>query len=131
MKKLTIILSVLFLLAGCDLMTIDDDLNRDPNQPSTASGPQLLANAMRYLPGLSSDPEANFFGQYLAETQYAVESRYPDKSVSFYYYYQNPLINTEMVLNNSTVDNELAVAKILKAYFFWHVTDRWGDVPYT
>jgi hypothetical protein len=23
------------------------------------------------------------------------------------------------------------VAKILKAYFFWHITDRWGDVPYS
>src|SRR5699024_4546595 len=24
-----------------------------------------------------------------------------------------------------------AVAKILKAYFFWHITDRWGDIPYS
>ncbi len=131
MKKLTIILSVLFFLSSCELFTIDDDMNLDPNQPNTASAPQLLANAMRYLPGLSSNPDANFYGQYLAETQYAVQSRYPDESWSFYYYYQNPLINTQIVLNNSSVDNELAVAKILKAYFFWHVTDRWGDVPYS
>jgi hypothetical protein len=25
----------------------------------------------------------------------------------------------------------VAVAKILKAYYFWNITDRWGDVPYT
>src|SRR5690606_5486790 len=23
------------------------------------------------------------------------------------------------------------IAKILKAYFFWHMTDRWGDIPYS
>ncbi|NIT57180.1 MAG: SusD/RagB family nutrient-binding outer membrane lipoprotein, partial [Aliifodinibius sp.] len=26
---------------------------------------------------------------------------------------------------------EVAVAKILKAYYFWHMTDRWGDIPYS
>jgi hypothetical protein len=35
------------------------------------------------------------------------------------------------VLNTSTVNNHLVVAKVLKAYFFWHMTDRWGDVPYS
>src|SRR5690606_41087152 len=29
------------------------------------------------------------------------------------------------------VNNQLAVAKILKAYIYWNLTDRWGDVPYS
>lgn len=34
------------------------------------------------------------------------------------------------VLKNGSNNNQLAVARILKAYLFSIVTDRWGDVPY-
>ncbi|MEX2364870.1 MAG: SusD/RagB family nutrient-binding outer membrane lipoprotein, partial [Balneolaceae bacterium] len=94
-----------------------------------------MTSAMRSLPGISSNTGAQFLGQYLAETQYVVASRYPAGGTSFYGWYQSPLINLETVLtsefNTATSDNQLAVTKILKAYFFWHVTDRWGDVPYS
>jgi hypothetical protein len=47
-------------------------------------------------------------------------------------------MDLETVLNSDKLDategpvnNQLAVARILKAYFFWHITDRWGDIPYT
>lgn len=131
MKKLTIFCIALFFLGSCDVLEFDDDINTNPNSPSEASGPQLLANAMRYLPGLSSNTSGQFMAQYLSETQYVVASRYPEGGTSFYSYYQNPLINLETVLENASADNQLAVAKILKAYFFWHVTDRWGDIPYS
>ncbi|MEX0660196.1 MAG: SusD/RagB family nutrient-binding outer membrane lipoprotein [Balneolaceae bacterium] len=131
MKKLTIFFIALFFLGSCDILEFDDDINTNPNSPSEASGPQLLANSMRYLPGLSSNTSGQFMAQYLSETQYVVASLYPEGGTSFYTYYQNPLINLETVLDNSTSDNQLAVAKILKAYFYWHVTDRWGDIPYS
>lgn len=131
MKKLYILFIALFFFSSCDVIDFDDDINVNPNRPSEASGPQLLANAMRYLPELSSNTSGQFMGQYLAETQYVVASRYPEGGTSFYSYYQDPLINVETVLENSAVDNELAVAGILKAYFYWHITDRWGDVPYS
>jgi hypothetical protein len=80
---------------------------------------------------LSSTPQAQFMAQYLAETQYVTASLYPQSSTSFYSLYQGPLINIETVLKTSRANNELIVAKILKAYYFWHITDRWGDVPYS
>lgn len=131
MKKLSIFIFTLIFLASCDILEFDDDINNNPNSPSEASAPQLLANAMRYVPDLSSNTSGQFLAQYLAETQYVVASRYPQESTSFYWLYQNPLINTETVLNTATADNHLAVAKILKAYFTWHLTDRWGDVPFS
>lgn len=131
MKKLTIFFLALFFLSSCDVLEFDDDININPNSPSEASAPQLLANAMRYVPDLSSSTSGQFLGQYLSETQYVVASRYPQEGTSFYWLYQNPLINLDTVLENSVVDNQLAVAKILKAYFFWHTTDRWGDVPFS
>jgi hypothetical protein len=116
-------------LGSCN--NFDDDINVNPNVPSAASAPQLLANAMLYLPGLSSTPTGEFMAQYLAETQYVTASLYPQTSTSFYGLYQGPLVNIETVLNTSTVNNHLVVAKVLKAYFFWHMTDRWGDVPFS
>ena len=135
MKKLYIIL--LFagsLVTGCN--KFDADINRSPNVPSQASAAQLLANAMLSLPGLSSSPQGEFMAQYLAETQYVGASLYPDGSTSFYGWYTGPLMNIETVLTSQDLAvmpnvNQLAVAKILKAYYFWNITDRWGDVPFT
>ncbi len=129
MKNKYLIVLICFLLGSCN--QFDDDINTNPNQPSQASGPQLIASAALSLPGLSSTPQGEFFGQYLAETQYVTASLYPVTSTSFYWLYQGPLMDLETVLSTSVVNNELAVAKILKAYYFWHITDRWGDVPYS
>ena len=32
---------------------------------------------------------------------------------------------------NGSNANQIAIARILKAYFFQFITDRWGDVPYS
>lgn len=129
MKRITIIFLSLALITSCN--KFDDDININPNLPSQASGSQLLANAMLSLPAMSSSPQAQFVAQYLAETQYVTASLYPKASTSFYSIYQGPLMNIETVLRTSKINSELVVAKVLKAYYFWQITDRWGDVPYS
>lgn len=136
MKKISILLLAGAFIVSCN--KFDSDININPNLPSKASGTQLLANAMLFLPGLSSSPQGEYHAQYLAETQYPGASLYPDGGTSFYGLYQGPLMNLETVLKSNDLNilegpvaNQLAVAKILKAYFFWHITDRWGDVPYS
>lgn len=135
MKKLYIVFITVFFLGSCDLLEIDEDMNRSPNTPSDASAQQLIASAMRSLPGISSNTVGQYMAQYLAETQYLTASEYPEGGTSFNGWYQSPLINLETVMttefDTETSGNQLAVAKILKAYFIWHVTDRWGDVPFT
>ncbi len=135
-NKLYSILFLSLLFTGCKKFS--DGINKNPNQPSTASGTQLIANAQLSLAGLSTSPLGEFHAQYLGETQYPGASLYPDGGTSFYSLYQGPLMNLEAVLTSKElsgsegpVPNQLAVAKILKAYYFWHITDRWGDVPYT
>jgi len=135
MKKITILLLCGITFAACN--KFDEEINTNPNLPSQASGTQLIANAALFLPGLSSSPQGEFHAQYLAETQYPGASLYPDGGTNFYGLYEGPLMNLQSVLNASLtptegpVDNQRAVAKILKAYFFWHITDRWGDVPFS
>lgn len=136
MKKIFYLLLLVTGFSGCS--KFDDDINVDPNLPSQASGTQLIANAMLSLPTLSASPQGEFMAQYLSETQYPGASTYPEGETSFYGLYQGPLMNLETVLNSNSlttldgpIANQLAVARILKAYFFWHITDRWGDVPFT
>ena len=136
MKKSYISITMLFLLlTACN--NFDEDINTTTNEPSQASGMQLIAQAQLSLPGLSSSPQGEFLAQYLAETQYVGVSLYPEESTSFYSWYQGPLADLQAVLtsedlnaNEGPIANQRAVARILKAYYFWNLTDRWGDIPY-
>lgn len=132
MKKLLIPFTIIALLvSGCDLASFDEDINKNPNSPSDASPPQLMANAMMSLSSLSSSPQGEYNAQYLSELIYVDGSLYQAGTTSFYWFYQGPLINLQTAINQSNDENEIAVAKILKAYYFWHITDRWGDIPYS
>ncbi|PST83344.1 SusD/RagB family nutrient-binding outer membrane lipoprotein [Pedobacter yulinensis] len=125
------------LSSGCT--KFDDSLNIDPNAPTILSGTKLIANAEFYLPDMSSSPYGVHYPQYLSNTSFTENSRYVTVNFSFSGLYAGPLMNLQEVINNSSrllpdegaPANQLAVAKILKAYFFWHMTDRWGDLPYS
>ncbi len=126
----------MLMLGSCS--KFDDSINTDPNNPTKASGTQLIANAELFLPGISSSPYGVHYPQYLSNTSFSDNSRYVTVNFNFYGWYTGPLMNLENVINNAGLDasegpvaNQIAVAKILKAYYFWHMTDRWGDLPYT
>src|SRR6185295_1210318 len=65
------------------------------------------------------------------------DSRYISVNFDFYGIYSGQLQNLQTILNSKTFNvndgskaNQLATARILRAYFYWHMTDRWGDIPY-
>lgn len=135
-KSICSALLVALTLGSCE--KFDKSINTDPNSPTKASGTQLIANAELFLPGLSSSPYGVHYPQYLSNTSFTDNSRYVTVNFNFSGLYIGPLMNLENVINNTSLDanegpvvNQIAVAKILKAYFFWHMTDRWGDIPYS
>lgn len=135
-KSLILLGCAVFLFVGCK--KFDGSMNIDPNSPAKASGTQLIANAQLYLPGLGSSPYGVHYPQYLSNTSFTDNSRYTTVNFNFYGLYTGPLENLENVINNQSLDanegavvNQVAVAKVLKAYFFWHMTDRWGSLPYS
>ncbi|MFD0941476.1 SusD/RagB family nutrient-binding outer membrane lipoprotein [Pedobacter boryungensis] len=135
-KSIYICLLAIVMLGSCK--KFDESINTDPNNPTKASGTQLIANAELFLPGLSSSPYGVHYPQYLSNTSFTDNSRYVTVNFNFSGLYTGPLMNLENVINNTSLDaiegpvaNQIAVAKILKAYFFWHMTDRWGDIPYS
>lgn len=135
-KKIILAFTTITLVFG-SCQKFDGSLNVDPNSPTKASGTQLIANSEFYLPDLSSSPYGVHYPQYLSNTSFTDNSRYTTVNFNFYTLYAGPLMNLEKVINGELnanegpIANQIAVAKILKAYFMWHITDRWGDVPFS
>lgn len=134
MKRLILLIIGGLVFISCN--KFKDDINTDTNNPSVAANMQLINNAALSLPGLSSSPQGEYNAQFLSETQYPNLSLYTQENFDFTGYYRGPLMNLQEVLNKEgsgstewPFNNHVAIAKILKAYFLWHVTDRWGDVP--
>lgn len=145
MKKIKYIFSAVLLagLTSCDPADFGD-LNVDPNNPSAAITSSLLTNAERNLVGPITDTQGSLYTQQIANKQYTSADRYETIQWSFNGYYASPLIslqkiielNTDAATKGNTAkygsnNNQIAVARILKSYYFMHMTDRWGDLPYS
>lgn len=133
------------------------DINVNPNSPSSPNTASLFTGAIRTVGTINNQvgPSSyngvpSIYVQQISDITYIEESRY--KTVQFSYnnlYAGNglgsgPLINLQQVISLNTNDgtkvaaaangsnaNQIAVARILKAYYFQFITDRWGDVPYS
>lgn len=138
MKKLRYSLVALVsaaLLNGCT--KFDNNLSVNPNFPTNASNASLLTYALTQLQYTIESPYGILFSQQLSEKIYTDASRYTTVNYDFYWIYSGPLMNLQTILNSNILNdqygsknNQLAVARILRAYYFWHATDRWGDLPY-
>jgi hypothetical protein len=145
---------VIALLAtsACSKFTDFGDINTSPNSPAKPNTASLFTNAMISVGGVVTEETPCLYVQHFGDVTYIEESRY--KSVNFDYDYlysgspflerTGPLntlnfiikLNTDAatkasVATNGSNANQIAVARILRAFFFLNITDRWGDVPYS
>lgn len=120
------------------------DTNVDPNRPSSPLTSGLLTGAQRSVSDAIGSDIGVLYTQQLSEKQYTEASRYQDIYFDFNGFYSGPLMNLQRIIdlntNEDTKDdvlsagsneNQIAVARILKAYFYSVMTDRWGELPYT
>ncbi|MCX2453014.1 SusD/RagB family nutrient-binding outer membrane lipoprotein [Pedobacter sp. PLR] len=134
------------------------DLNVSPNSPAKPVTSLMLTSAERYMgrttavtsvatvPGVINDYAAKLYTQQISEMLYTSESRYATKIYNYSGVFNSPLedlaliikLNTDEltksapnVVNNGSNKNQIAVARILKAFYFQNMTDRWGDIPYS
>jgi len=122
------------------------DLNINPNQPSSPNTKFLFGSAVTGLGGGFNGAAGLLYVQHMAEFIYTNESRYFNTQYSYNPIYAGPLMdlqriialntdnetkNGKEILDNGTNANQLGHARILKAFYMLHITDRWGDVPYT
>lgn len=139
-----ILVSVLSVgMVACDLSDFDDT-NVNPNETTTANAGNLLTNAIvNNISGTITATQGQHYVQYLANSQYTSSDNYQTVQFSYNGWYSGPLQDLETVIDlNSDEEtkiiasgvgsnaNQIAVAKILQSYFYLHITDRWGDIPY-
>lgn len=135
--------ATVFLLTACDPSDFGD-MNVDPNNPSKPIASSLLTRSQRSIADLITAEQGSLYSQQIANKQYTSADRYETIQWSFNGIYAGPLINLQKIIDlNSDPEtkgdvaaygsnsNQIAVARILKAYYFWHMTDRWGDIPYS
>lgn len=148
----------IFLLAGLAIAIAFtgctkgfEDLNTNPNEPSSVSPGFLLTASQKRIMDEMND---SFWGsrrgmqlpQYWASNQYSNESRYAFRTevtnASWRDFYAGPLqdLQTIVDLNTDSPDdvsgfgsngNQIAVAKLLQAWTYQMMTDAWGPIPMT
>jgi hypothetical protein len=143
-------LFIVLSIAACSPSDFED-LNVNPNQPSQPVTSALLTSAQKGLIGniitqstILTAAYPNLYVQFLSDKQYTENSRYSTISFNYGAIYTGPLDNLQSIINlntdpetapdvanNGSNANQIAVARILKAYLFLHLTDRFGDIPYS
>ncbi|SDQ00143.1 Starch-binding associating with outer membrane [Mucilaginibacter sp. OK268] len=151
-NKFTYIIGAgVIILASCK---VGGDVNVNPNQATTVQTGFMFNSAVQALGGINgagattnlNSYAGELYSQYLSETQYTNESLFSLRQYDYQTYYTGPLkdLQTIIDLNQDPVkgklqdvvkygsnNNQLAAARILKAFIYLTITDRWGDIPYS
>jgi hypothetical protein len=158
MQKLIYSKSILSLTLGAALLTSCSDshfeeINQDPNRPTNATTTTILVNAEKQVIDNirnenSSLRGSQLFAQYYSQNIYSDQSRYDIPRSYSDTYWSNAYkalnnLNEIIILNSNpatkdvaaagtagTNANQIAIARILKAYTFQNLTDVFGNIPY-
>ncbi len=150
-KGLQLLLSVI-VLASCSKNSLQD-INIDPNRPLEVPTPTILLSAQKQLiDNLRNENISlrgtNLFAQYYSQYIYTDQSRYDIPRTYADTYWDNAykaLNNLQEIITLNTNEvtkekaaagtvgsntNQIAIARILKAFGFLNLTDVFGDIPY-
>jgi hypothetical protein len=142
---------LLGLNTGCKKLADFGTTNVNPNGSNYVSTGSLISAVEARLGSRTyglNDPAAEtlagFFAQYFAEPTYPGSSKYTTPQVNASGFYAGALNDLKAVIDRNTApaskvlaatsgsnENQIAIARILRAYIFWTIADRWGDVPYS
>ncbi len=141
--SLALVALIVIGVAGC-VRKIDEfgDINTNPGiiaEPITAA---LYTNVLSGMGGEVWNPVPGLYAQIFSETQYTEASRYAKQDPDFSGYYSGVLFDCQNIINYNTDKpekaavyganaNQIAIARILKAWWYLRVVDFWGKVPYS
>jgi len=145
---LTVIAAGLFVVQSCTKFENFGDTNQNPNNATEPITSALLTNVESqlgntiFINGIAVS--GALYAQYATETQYTEASRYSKPVYNIDAYYSGPMYDLQNIINynsnsetapkavaNGSNANQIATARILLAYYYWLLTDTWGDIPYT
>ncbi len=137
------------LIYACGLLGLSacgefDDLNVDPNNPVSVQTGTLITSAERSISDAIGSSLGALYAQHISDIIYTEGGRYQSILADFSGWYSGPLQNLQTVIDlnsdpatstaaaaSGSNANQIAAARILKAYFFHFLTDRWGALPYS
>jgi Starch-binding associating with outer membrane len=142
-----LLLLLVTLIWGVSACKLDDfgTLNVDPNNASKPNLTSILSNAMRQVRLGITDGTATqiLYAQHWSEITYTQTSTYSGLPFEYSGFFV-ALNNLKLIIDYNTDPatsglatasgsnaNQIALARILRAYYFSVVTDRWGDIAYT
>ena len=133
MQRLLVLpLALGLFLTSCDRYSSDfGDTNVNPGATGSPILKALLTNVESGIAGYAANTRAGLYCQYFSETQYTDVSLYSLPQINFEGEYSGTLYDLQNIINVNESNNMTQVARILKAYIFSTITDRWGDVPYS
>jgi hypothetical protein len=147
MKKISIILALFSgLFIGCENNDFGD-LNENVNGAENTDLQALMAGSIvRYatITGRDGLLKPTLYVQYQSQRVYVDEQNYNQAPSNWNTYYVQTLSNLNVItdyfettatpdpkiLLNGSANNQLGVAKIMKAIVWKRITDTWGNIPY-
>lgn len=132
-RKFLSLAAVAFMViaSSCDKLKDFDDTNVNPGGVSNPILSALFTNVESGLSGTATQTRPGYYAQIFSETQYSDASLYSIPQLEFSGIYTGALFDLQNIINTNENNNLTQASRILKAYIFWTVTDRWGDVPYS
>jgi hypothetical protein len=140
----TLALAIVLTTMSCSKLEDFGSTNVNPaatNKPITSA---LLTNVLTGIGDYGAHRVSALYCQFFSETQYPDVSNYAAQLLSPMGTYSGSLYDLQNIIITNTDEetkavaalnganaNQIAIARILKAYIFWTITDRWGDVPYS
>lgn len=146
MKKILLALMIVGLVSSCNDW---EELNTDKKSATEVPASTLFTNGLREMSDMLVNTNVNenvfrLYAQYWAQTTYPDESAYNQVTRNngerlFLNGYRNALMDlteAEKVImaglaEGVTINSQIAIIKLVKAYGFAFLVDVFGDVPYT
>lgn len=137
---------VLSAINSCSKLEDFGTTNVNPNGASEPLTGALLTNAEATIGGYAAQLQPGLYCQYFAEPTYPGTSLYTLPQLNSSGNYSGPLMDLQLIINRNSDPatanlssvivagsntNQIATAMVLKAYIYWTLTDRWGDLPYS
>ncbi|MCP4551545.1 MAG: SusD/RagB family nutrient-binding outer membrane lipoprotein [Bacteroidetes bacterium] len=151
MKKIILILTVLFIVTSCSKNL--EDMNVNIKDPSEISGESLFTSGQKNLVDLMVSTNVNqnvfrLFAQHWTECTYPDESQYDivSRNIPLSHWdviYRNSLKNfleakdiidlteTATTAQQTVKANKLAILEVISVYAYSVLVETFGDIPYT
>ena len=149
-RKIIFATSIAVSLLAVQSCTKFEDFGNTNNNPNATTSPITSALLTNALSGIGNTVWGNgitvsggLFAQFFSETQYTEASRYTKPVFNADAYYAGAMYDLQNIINynsdpataeiaaaNGSNANQIQIARILKAYYFWIITDSYGDIPY-